>query len=300
MGLGSASQERSMFLSVAGGFIWNRKAEKDDADYKEQTFDRADGTQGVRTGARHDHLTGTIVGVEFKTHEKYGQNLNVTVESEGERYVLSISTNNQYSQSFMKALLLIDLQKSLFIKPFDFTGQDGKRAQGISFRQDGEKIDLKKVVTPASFQKDKSFWKQASKKDIKRFFEDLTDWFVAEIQESICSKFKPLEPIVSKDKLQPTTSEKPVEESQVEQSENISIKKVESAEVRPSAIKMKRFLKEYIHENYSEQEQLPRLTKEQVEVWYDLAKSEEELPFESDNSVGDDELKGELSALLGK
>ena len=183
MGLGAVSAgNRSTFLTIAGGFIWNRKAESNDPNYATQEFNRADGTTGERSGARYADLTGNISKVEFKTHPQFGENINVTVNSGGEDFILSVSTNNRYSQDLMKLLLVGDLTKPLFVKPYDFTGKDGKRAMGISFRQDGEKVALRVDGAPA---KEGEWFKTAGAKNIKRFFEDLNEWYVNEVTAKV-------------------------------------------------------------------------------------------------------------------
>lgn len=286
MGLKAAKESNGLYLSIAGGFIWDRKADKSDENYDTQTFERADGTEGERSGAKYGELTGIVTDVEFRTHDKYGESINVKVTSDGEDYIMSISTNNRYSQDMMKCLLKMDTNKELFIKPYDFVGKDGKRAQGISFRQDGEKIDLK-IETPDEFQKGKDWFKKAKKKDIKRYFEDLSDWFVGEVEE----------------KVRPLFLDKNVEEVKDVEVEEEEV--VEEPKVTP--IKMRKFLKAYISENY-EDEELPKLDKEDLIKWYNIALEDEELPFdveeefsqdEDDANVDDAELQAQLDALAG-
>ncbi len=73
---------------------------------------------------------------------------------------------------------------------------------------------------------------------------------------------------------------KEVAEDAVEQ----AFKREESNEITP--LKMKKFLREYIAENYSEDGYtLPNLSKDDLSRWYTLAMEGEELPF--------DELEGE-------
>ena len=295
MGLGAVTGSNATYLSVAGGFIWDRKKGSDDPHYAEQTFIRADKTEGKRAGAQYASLTGKVVGVQFRTHDEYGESINVTVDtSDGNRYILSISTNNRYSQDMMKALLKGDISKPFFIKPYDFVGQDKKRAQGISFKQDGQKLNLR-VETPDSFTKEKEWFKSATKKQIKRFFEDLSDWFVAEVEEKVCSKLSADLPELEQEPqgLGASTGEvqKPIEEPKVE------AEKVEKPKVTP--VKMRKAIKAYIEENYPEQE-MPKLSKEDLVKWYDLVEQEEELPFEEDKAeVAGDDLDNELDNLLG-
>lgn len=303
-GLGTVKEVKNMYLSIAGGYIWDRKAESTNPNYATQDFNRADGTVGTRQGARYADLTAKILGVEFRVHEKFGESVNITTEAGGDRFIIAISTNNQYSQCFMKALLLMDLNKDLYIKPYDFTGTDGKRAQGISFRQDGAKIDLKEVKLPAEFIKEKEFWKTSDKKKIKRFFEDLSDYFVGEVEAKVCSQLTSIPP--------PQKKEVVVEESQPEEVKEV--KEVEPSdeaksgttseqiaeESRPSQIKMKKAIRAYITENYDEGEVMPALSKEEVIVWYDLSLAEEELPFPIEGEVAGNELDDALAALIPK
>ena len=295
MGLGTVKESNGMYLSVAGGFIWNRKADQSDPNYATQTYKRKDETEGVRSGARYADLTGRVVGVQFRTHDEYGDSINVTIDSEGERYIVSVSTNNRYSQDLMKALLKADLKKDIFMKPYDFVGDDKKRAMGISFRQDGTKLNLKIDNAPS---KDKDWFKTASKKEIRRFFEDLTDWYQGEIEEKVISQMDADLPEVKKEKKGLGTSTedvaKPADEVKEEPKENKA-----SDKPKVSTLKMKRALKEYIAENY-EGKELPNLSKEDLVIWYDLSQREEELPFEEavDASVSGDDLDSQLDALI--
>lgn len=310
MGLGSVREGGNQtFLSIAGGYIWNRKCDKTHPDYAEQTYIKADKTEAVRSGAQYADITGHVTKVEFRTHKEFGENMNVTIDDGEDSFIISVSTNNRNCQDLMKALMVMDLSKEIFIKPYDFVGADKKRAQGISFRQNGEKLALK-VEVPVEFQKDAEWFKNTDKKKIKRFFEDLSDWYVTEIEETIIPKLKPIE---RKEK-SITSAEEEEEQDDVpnyEESESKVPKKstekeqVEDKEEKPSPVaplRMKKILREYIKENYDGQE-LPELSREDLVKWYNLAVSEEELPFlESENTqsneVSGDDLEAELNKLL--
>jgi hypothetical protein len=93
-----------------------------------------------------------------------------------------------------------------------------------------------------------------------------------------------------------------------------SSKKIEPKEDEEeiSPIKMKKFLREYIEENYGEDFELPNIKGTELKEWYDLAKEGEELPFTEDekNSGGsesevadeitEDELQAQLAALKSR
>lgn len=302
MGLGTVNESKGLYLSIAGGFIWNRKADKTDPNFATQDYSRADGTTGTRQGARYADLTGKVVKVHFKTHEEYGESINVTVDSNGERYIVSISTNNRYSQDMMKALLKADLSKDIFIKPYDFVGDDKKRAMGISFRQDGEKINLRVDNAPS---KEKEWFKTASKKDIRRFFEDLTDWYVAEIEEKVIPQMDAELPEINKE-AKPglgsatETESKPAEESEASEAVEDTVDDTADEKPKVTPLKMKRALKAYITENYEGKELPKDLSKEDLVKWYDLSEQGEELPFDNadDAAVPASDLDSQLDALI--
>ena len=172
----SAGQGKATFLGVAGGYIWDKSAGKDHPSYKTQEYAKLEGEVGTRAGARYDSLAGNVVGVEFADHEQYGESVRVTVDSKGEVFIVSIGTNNRYSQDMLKVLLKMDFSKPILMKPYDFQDKvKNKRVQGISFKQDGEKIALRNDDAPFESAE---FFKTATQKKKKRFFEDLTEWFV--------------------------------------------------------------------------------------------------------------------------
>ena len=280
MGLGKVQEGGAIFLSVAGGYIWDRKQGKDHECYAEQEFERQDKTTGTRAGAQYGDLTGRVGKVAFRTHVEYGESINVTfVDSDGESYILSISTNNRYSQDLMKALINMDLEKPLYLRPYDFVGSDKRRAQGITFKQDGEKLDLK-VEVPAEFTKDEAWFKKAEKKQIKRFFEDLNEWYVAEVEEKVVPFIKAIEPVEKEEKEEPKSAPK----------------KEENATPAVSILTMKKAIRAYISENYEGRE-LPDLSKEDLKKWFDLVNAEEELPFDEEETVNEtsETNEGELS-----
>lgn len=315
-GLGAVTESNTPYLSIAGGFIWNKKVEEGQPNYATQNFERADKTIGTRAGGRYADLTGKVVGVQFKVHVEYGESINVKIDAgEAGMFIISISTNNRYSQDFMKVLLLMDLTKDLFIKPYDFVGTDKKRAQGISFRQDGNKISLR-VETPAEFQKEKDFWKTASKKEIKRYFEDLNDWFVAEVEEKVISKMAADVPTdkpptqglgaATEAVSQPADEVDPADRNVAEPASKPAetAKETTAAEPKITPIKMKSALKAYSAENY-EGRAIPRLSRQDLEVWYNLSLNDEELPFEDTTeaapaAVAGADLGSQLNSLLGE
>lgn len=291
-GLGAVQKTDGTYLSIAGGYIWDRKmVDKEDPNYATQIFIRADKTEGKREGGQYGDFTGKLIGVEFKVHDEFGQSVNVTVEAGDEKFIISVSTNNRYSQDFMKALLKMDLDKQFHMKPYDFVDKDGKRAQGIVFRQDGEKIVLRNESKDMP-SKDSDWFKTATKKDKRRFFEDLTEWFVAEVEEKVCPHFKN----------KPVAKQKPKAGlgSAIEEISEKTEEKEKDVPKKVTPLKMKQALKAYITENY-EGKELPKLSREELEVWYNLSQIMEELPWPKaapDAEVKKSDLDDALESLI--
>jgi len=298
-GLGAVKESKGLYLSLAGGYVWNRKAESNDPNFATQEYTTSEGVK-TRQGARYADLTGMVKEVEFRTHDKYGESINVVFDADGEIYIISISTNNRYSQDMMKALLVMDLEKNVFIKPYDFTDKANKRVQGISFRQDGEKLNIRNNDAP---NKESEWFGTASKKEMKRFFEDLSDWFVAEVEEKVIPQLGTPEPKAEKAGLGSASADEKEESTDVvgetPAKEKAPAKTKEPIEKKVSPIAMKKALKLYIAENYGE-ETLPKLSKEDLVTWYNLALQEEELPFQDSTEVAGDDLDSELASLLSK
>jgi len=179
------STEKTTYLAVAGGYVWNKKEDESHPQFAKQEFKKIDGTVGSRQGARYDSLTGVIAGVEIKTHDQYGESIQTKIVSGGDTFTLSISTNNRYSQDMMKALLKLDLSIPVMLRPYDFVNKQNKRVQGISFMQNGQKVLLRNDDAP--FNPD--IFASGDKKKIKRFFEDLTEWFVDEVTSKVINGY---------------------------------------------------------------------------------------------------------------
>lgn len=177
--------EQTTYLAVAGGYVWNKKEDETHPQFAIQEFKKMDGTVGSRQGARYDSLTGVISGVEIKTHDQYGESIQTKIVSGDESYTISISTNNRYSQDMMKALLKLDLSLPVMLRPYDFTNKENKRVQGISFTQNGQKVLLRNDDAP--FNPD--VFATGDKRKIKRFFEDLTEWFVNEVTDKVINGY---------------------------------------------------------------------------------------------------------------
>jgi hypothetical protein len=327
MGLGVSNQENTVFLNIAGGYIWQKKDANGNAiaeshpQFRAQEYEFS-GEKKTRSGAQYDDFTGKVVRVEI-ADGTYGEQLKVTMESGGEKYTFSTGTNNIISQHFMSALLVMDLNEPIHLKPYDFEGRDrvtkkptGKRVRGITFKQGGQKLELKAVAGLKEFDKAKGnengeIYTQGSKK-IKRYFEDLNDWYVEQVKMKVVPVLVGQTPSAkvaesgAMGEVEPEPFKEEPKEIEVNDAQVISEAKAEVPTQKVTPIKMKKFLKEYILENYGEDETLPKLSKDELVDWYNLALNEEELPFTSgevneqakEAEVDSDELSQQLQNLL--
>jgi len=297
MGLGTEdrNEKGTTFLNPAGGYLWDKKATKEHLKYKIQEYEFGDKTQ-ERVGAAHEDLLGVVTEVNF-TEKDFGRVMtfcNITFNVGGENYTISIKHNSVNSQAFYPALLTMDLDKPLRVKPYDFIpkGQSSRRS-GISLYQDGKKLSKYDFKVPKEIKPIFNFWKRSSQKIKDRLNEDLSDWFRGEIEEKVRPKLGA-----------ETKPKKEIQKPEVE--EKIENEVTENKVVKITPLKMKMYLKEYISENYEDKE-LPTLSKEDLKVWYDLAIEMEELPFDTeeiddsleDSEVDQDDVQAQLDALAG-
>lgn len=307
-GLGKSDKDSSIYLGIAGGYIWQKKDKdnnvitSDHPDFAVQEYEFS-GEVKQRSGAQFKNFLGDVVKVEVKDG-KFGEQLNVTMLANGESYTFSMPTNNRNSQHFFSALLVADLTQPLFLEPYDFEGKDkntgklnGKRVNGIAFKQNGQKLDLRAVEGVP--QATDELFKSGNKK-IKRFFEDLNDWYVEQINMKVVPALVAmgtnsatvagpiggnggsLPPKKDEPKVETVTEAKSSEPTREEAKATMAAAQTTMTK-EPTILAKRKAIKAYIAENYEERE-MPKLNKAQVNAWYNLVLQEEELPFMEDKT----------------
>ena len=131
---GSSNRDEVLFLSINAGAIWDKKADETNEFYREETYEKKDGSSGIRKGARYESVSGFITGVRFASHPEYGESLNILIEDGDDKFVLSTQVDNRYCGDLMKMLLLIDYNKLVIIRPYDFEDAKKKRVMGVSIK----------------------------------------------------------------------------------------------------------------------------------------------------------------------
>lgn len=297
MGLGKKSDRPTgLFLSIAGGALWNPKADETDPDFETQTYkgknDAGEVVDKTRKGAMYPDVCGKVVGVRFNKHPQYGESIYITLEDEGERFILSTKSDQRNGEHLMRALLICDLQKALFVKPYDFKDKkNNKRIFGVSFRQDGEKINLNDLEiiddNGAIFHKDEEWWKNADERNIKRYYEDRNYFINLMVKNRIVPMFEAEGGNTQQgDERQETRQERT--EAPAETRQQPAAATSQPATVPP--LKMKKHLTAYIAENYPGESLPSTLTREDLEKWYNLSLAFEELPFGGAAEAGPDNI----------
>lgn len=175
---------KTTYLSIAGGYIWDKKADSSHPAYKEQEWKDNKGNSNIRKGAAYKSYSGKISDVAFSSHESYGDSLLVTFEDGGEKFVFSVPMNKRNSQDFLKAILKIDLNKEVKVLPYYFE-KDGKTKQGINFYQDNEKVDTFNLELEGFEFKSGDWFAKAKKSQVTMYFLSLTETLQENVEEKI-------------------------------------------------------------------------------------------------------------------
>ena len=118
-GFGKVNENNGPYLSVAGGFLWNRKADRDNPYYGTQDYKNQKGETETRSGAKYPNVTCNIANI-FIADSKYGENLNVPIDVNGENFIVSIKKTRKEARDLMHALFQMDLDKEVLINPYEF------------------------------------------------------------------------------------------------------------------------------------------------------------------------------------
>ena len=157
-------EKQSTYLKFVGGLVWDGKQTESHPKYLKQKY-KFNEEERFRDGAAWGFISGVITKVAF-VDSKFGRNLNVTINDNGEEVILSNGTkNNKYSNKLMQAILNGDLSKPFKLVPYEFpdSKDSSKLVNGISAYQEGKKLNL---IVDGEPTKDDSFFKSSSKKII--------------------------------------------------------------------------------------------------------------------------------------
>lgn len=90
-------------------------------------------------------LDGTLVGLDKRTHEQYGDSLLVYIKGDSQLYCVQMQMSGRYAMNFLKTLPNVDIEKDIELTPFEKQLGEGKTDSTIFVRQDG--LTLKRFFT---------------------------------------------------------------------------------------------------------------------------------------------------------
>lgn len=147
---------RKTFLNISNGKVIQEWKEKPKDEWVPQGKELLSKTisKGVNEGklryyVEYDYVSGHITGIELDRSD-IGDRIKLTLNDAGDEFILSISTDSAYGESFMNQMNNIDLGVELTLQPwsmtpdqwFDLTGKTVKSNKvGLTLKQVGAKLE---------------------------------------------------------------------------------------------------------------------------------------------------------------
>lgn len=133
MGLGN--NNNAIFLNIADGKIIRRFPSKT-KDSEERTIKKGPNAGKVVHEEHYSFVEGMITDIQTKDSE-YGKSWLVTIEDNGEKFVLQMDYSGGYSSAFLKALPNVDLSSKVKLSP-KMTQEGDKKKTTLFINQHGK------------------------------------------------------------------------------------------------------------------------------------------------------------------
>lgn len=159
---------------------------------EKRDYETPDGKKGSKWELVYKSLDGIIDGIKFEDGI-YGNNLEIDIVDNDERYVLSLNVEQSFAEDFMKKLPNINLSERVIIAPYSFEPEGStKTLKGVTVYQFEEKVpnffydNEKKIningfpVVDDSVEHNKKYW--------RNFYSDVADFLVEYTQREIIPK----------------------------------------------------------------------------------------------------------------
>lgn len=136
--MGLQKKDRITYLKATEGKL-RRKTEATDPEAEERFVEKTGKTVHERV---YTTCEGYLRDIRVQTHEEYGTSYNLILldPATGEKFSINVGESSRYFQSFVEHLPNIDFSKPLEVRPYSFKTEAG-RAIGMSFKQEGEKVE---------------------------------------------------------------------------------------------------------------------------------------------------------------
>lgn len=124
----------AIFLNIADGKII-RRFQNATKDSKERVLAKGPNAGKVVHEEHYSFVEGLITDIQTKDSD-YGKSWIVTIDDEGERYILQMDYSGGYSSAFLKALPNVDLSKKVKLSP-KMTIEGDKKKTTLFINQGG-------------------------------------------------------------------------------------------------------------------------------------------------------------------
>jgi len=189
-------QERDNFISILSSDATLRKVvDENTAGAVRREYEDSKGNQGVKFEKIYESVSGKITDIKFQDTD-FGTLIQVSLTDTflNDIEILSMSTSQTFGEDFMKKLPSLDLDKDVTIRPYSFTGDNGKALKGLSITQDNEKVEnffynketketINGLPTPTGDTK------KYSKDDWKIYFLTVRKFLTEYTKDNFVSKF---------------------------------------------------------------------------------------------------------------
>lgn len=156
-------------------------------------YETKDGTKGSKWELIYEKIDAEITDVKFKDGD-YGEQILVTFSDGDNDVILAQGVGSNFGEDIMKKLPNIDLSKKLTVSPYSFTDENGKEKKGVTFYQDGKKIegffyDTEKKAPKNGYPTPDGDVNTFKSDDWKLFYLIARKFLVNYTKENICTKF---------------------------------------------------------------------------------------------------------------
>ncbi len=128
-GLGSGGGN-AKFLTVKNGYIAERCKDNTPGAVAVQ---KKDGSTVYEL--QYKDITGRLVGIKVRTHEEYGDFLQIRIRAKGQDWLVEMNLSSGYATAFLTTIPNADLEGLMMICP-NFQEKDGKKKSTIFIQQD--------------------------------------------------------------------------------------------------------------------------------------------------------------------
>jgi len=183
------------FLSIVAGNIV-QKVDKDTPGARYREYEKNDGSTAGKWENVYMNWHGTIQGITFKDTD-FGTVCNIDLGDA----TLTLNTSSRYFSDFACKIPGADLKEELTFHPYDMEIEDGKKRQGISLQQNGQKLqnvyyDPESKTTIGGFPQIDEAKKEKLKKNYwKTYFAEVEAFLVEKLQQMPITQMEAPKPV---------------------------------------------------------------------------------------------------------